>query len=72
MRRFKTLKGIAREIGASNFVYYAKNYGNSRVNLEGSVSDAENVLFEYRCEDSLINHFNEFGYTYYGDFWKRK
>ena len=72
MRRFKTLKGIAREIGASNFVYYAKNYGNSRVNLEGSVSDAENVLFEYRCEDSLINHFNEFGYTCYGDFWKRK
>lgn len=60
MRRIQTLEGIARIFGAEGFKRYAKDYGNSRVNLDGDVIDAINLLESYRDDDKLIDHFNYF------------
>lgn len=58
--RIKTLKGIARILGAEGFKRYAKDYGNSRVSLDGDVVDAINLLESYRDDEKLMAHFNYF------------
>lgn len=58
--RIKTLEGIARILGTEGFKKYAKDYGNSRVNLDGDVIDAINLLESYRDDEKLLNHFNYF------------
>lgn len=60
MKKVTTLEGIAKIIGATGFKQYAKDYGNSRVNLDGDVVDAINTLDSYQSSDTLINHFNCF------------
>lgn len=60
MVRVRTLEGIARILGADGFKKYAKDYGNSRVNLDGDVVDAVNLLDSYRDDEKLIAHFNYF------------
>ena len=60
MRRVQTLEGIARILGAEGFKKYAKDYGNSRVNLDGDVVAAINMLDIYQGSDMLIEHFNYF------------
>lgn len=56
--KIKTLEGIARTLGANGFKQYAKDYGNSRVRLDGDVVDAINVLESYQDDGKLIAHFN--------------
>lgn len=58
--RIKTLEGIARILGTEGFKKYAKDYGNSRVNLDGDGVDAINTLDSYRNSDNLIDHFNNY------------
>lgn len=58
--KIKNLEGIARILGAEGFKQYAKDYGNSRVNLDGDVVDAVNLLESYRDDEKLITHFNYF------------
>lgn len=58
--KIKTLEGISRILGAEGFKKYAKDYGNSRVNLDGDVVDAINLLEGYRDDEKLIAHFNYF------------
>ena len=60
MGRIRTLEGIARILGTEGFKQYAKDYGNSRVNLDGDVVDAINLLESYRDDEKLIDHFNCF------------
>ena len=60
MKKVTTLEGIAKIIGATGFKQYAKDYGNSRVNLDGDVVDAINLLESYRDDEKLIDHFNYF------------
>lgn len=60
MGRIRTLEGISRILGAEGFKQYAKDYGNSRVNLDGDVVDAINLLESYRDDETLIDHFNCF------------
>lgn len=60
MGRIRTLEGIARILRAEGFKRYAKDYGNSRVNLDGDVVDAVNLLEGYRDDEKLITHFNCF------------
>ena len=60
MGRIRTLEGIARILGKEGFKQYAKDYGNSRVNLDGDVVDAINLLEGYRDDRKLIDHFNCF------------
>lgn len=60
MRRVRTLEGVARILGAEGFKRYAKDYGNSHVNLDGDVVDAINILDGYRDDEKLIVHFNYF------------
>lgn len=55
-----SLGGIARILGAEGFKKYAHDYGNERVNINGSVDDAVYILDSYRDGDDLIDHFNEF------------
>lgn len=61
--RIKTLDGIVRILGAEGFKKYAKDYGNSRVNLDGDEVDAINTLDSYRSSDTLIDHFNNYRET---------
>lgn len=56
--KVKTLESIARSLGANAFKQYAKDYGNSRVRLDGDVVDAINLLESYRDDEKLIAHFN--------------
>lgn len=58
--RIKTLEGIARILGVEGFKRYAKDYGNSRVNLDGDVIDVINLLESYRDDEKLLSHFNYF------------
>lgn len=58
--KVKTLEGIVRILGAEGFKKYAKDYGNSRVNLDGDEVDAINLLESYRDDEKLLNHFNYF------------
>lgn len=58
--KIKKLEGIARILGAEGFKKYAKDYGNSRVNLDDDVVDAINLLESYRDDEKLIDHFNYF------------
>lgn len=61
--RIKTLEGIARILGAEGFKRYAKDYGNSRVNLDSDEVDAINTLDSYQNSETLIDHFNNFRET---------
>lgn len=58
--KIKTLESIVRILGAGGFKQYAKDYGNSRVRLDGDVIDAINLLESYRDDEELIAHFNCF------------
>lgn len=58
--KIKKLESIARILGAEGFKQYAKDYGNSRVNLDGDVIDAVNLLESYRDDEKLVTHFNCF------------
>lgn len=60
MRKIITLDGIVRILGVDGFKIYAKDYGNSRVNVDGSLTDAINTLESYQDNEKLINHFNCF------------
>ncbi|CDN31891.1 hypothetical protein BN938_1811 [Mucinivorans hirudinis] len=60
MKKVTTLESIANIIGATGFKQYAKDYGNSRVNLDGDVVDVINLLESYRDDEKLIDHFNCF------------
>lgn len=60
MSKVRTLEGIARILGTEGFKKYAKDYGNSRVNLDGDVVDAINLLEGYQDDEKLIDHFNYF------------
>ena len=59
---YKTLEEIADALGSRGFVQYAKDYGNSKVDLNGSVDDAIDILFSYRNDEDLVSHFNEYEY----------
>ena len=63
MRQITKLESIAHILGAKGFKRYAKDYGNSRVNLDGDVVDAINILDSYQNSDTLIAHFNNFRET---------
>ena len=63
MRQITKLESIARILGAEGFKKYAKDYGNSRVNLDDDVVDAINILDSYQNSDTLIDHFNTFRET---------
>lgn len=58
MGKIRTLNGICKILKAEGFKRYAKDYGNSRVVVEKSVLDAIYILESYRCDESLIDHFN--------------
>lgn len=61
--KIKTLEGIAEILGAEGFKRYAKDYGNSRVNLDGDTVDAINLIESYQDDYNLITHFNNFRET---------
>ena len=63
MRQITKLESIVRILGAEGFKKYAKDYGNSRINLDGDVVDAINILDSYQNSDTLIYHFNNFRET---------
>lgn len=56
MRR-RTLKGIAKQLGANAFKHYAHDYINEKVRVDKSVDDAIRCLEEYRYDENLIRHF---------------
>lgn len=60
MNKVRALEGIIRILGAEGFKRYAKDYGNSRVNVDGDVIDVINLLEGYRDDEKLIDHFNYF------------
>lgn len=60
MKKIITLEGIAEVLGAEGFKNYTKDYGNSRVNVDGSLTDAINTLESYQDDEKLITHFNCF------------
>ena len=64
----KTLEGIAKKLGAKGFKRYAHDYGNERVLLDGTVSDAIYILEAYQDDKDLIQHFNNFKDDMYNEY----